>query len=135
MLGLGSRHHRPKWQVVFPALPSRKIRSIKRHQGVPGYNGRMISTEFSQCDCCHIECGGVIGGLHLFPATDEQLAWTADKMKEFKVANLMGAHCTGIEAVYRIRERLALPRASAVVGSVGSSFVLGEGIHPGPLAK
>jgi 7,8-dihydropterin-6-yl-methyl-4-(beta-D-ribofuranosyl)aminobenzene 5'-phosphate synthase len=77
----------------------------------------------------------VIGGLHLFPATDEQLNWTADKMKDFKVANLMGAHCTGIEAVYRIRERLALPRASAVVGSVGSSFVLGEGIHPGPLAK
>ena len=77
----------------------------------------------------------VIGGLHLFPATDEQLNWTADKMKEFKVANLMGAHCTGIEAVYRIRERLGLPRASAVVGSVGSTFVLGEGIHPGPLAK
>ena len=77
----------------------------------------------------------VIGGLHLFPATDEQLDWTADKMKEFKVANLMGAHCTGIEAVYRIRERLALPRESAVVGSVGSSFVLGEGIHPGELAK
>jgi 7,8-dihydropterin-6-yl-methyl-4-(beta-D-ribofuranosyl)aminobenzene 5'-phosphate synthase len=77
----------------------------------------------------------VIGGLHLFPATDDQLNWTADKMKEFKVANLMGAHCTGIEAVYRIRERLGLPRASAVVGSVGSTFVLGEGIHPGPLAK
>ena len=54
-------------------------------------------------------------------------------MKEFKVANLMGAHCTGIEAVYHIRERLGLPRASAVVGSVGASFVLGEGIHPGPL--
>jgi 7,8-dihydropterin-6-yl-methyl-4-(beta-D-ribofuranosyl)aminobenzene 5'-phosphate synthase len=77
----------------------------------------------------------IIGGLHLFPATDQQLDWTADKMKDFKVANLMGAHCTGIEAVYRIRERLGLPRASAVVGSVGSSFVLGEGIHPGPLAK
>jgi len=77
----------------------------------------------------------VIGGLHLFPATDEQLDWTADKMKDFKVANLLGAHCTGIEAVYHIRERLGLPRASAVVGSVGSSFVLGEGIHPGPLAK
>jgi 7,8-dihydropterin-6-yl-methyl-4-(beta-D-ribofuranosyl)aminobenzene 5'-phosphate synthase len=77
----------------------------------------------------------VVGGLHLFPATDEQLDWTADKMKDFKVANLMGAHCTGIEAVYRIRERLGLPRASAVVGSVGSSFVLGQGIQPGPLAK
>ncbi|HVR25004.1 MAG TPA: hypothetical protein VMU26_16965 [Candidatus Polarisedimenticolia bacterium] len=73
--------------------------------------------------------------MHLFRATDEQLNWTAGKPKEFKVANLMGAHCTGIEAVYRIRERLALPRASAVVGSLRSSFVLGEGIHPGQLAK
>jgi len=51
------------------------------------------------------------------------------------VAHLVGAHCTGIEAVYRIRERLALPRAAAVVGTVGSTFVLGEGIHPGQLAK
>jgi 7,8-dihydropterin-6-yl-methyl-4-(beta-D-ribofuranosyl)aminobenzene 5'-phosphate synthase len=77
----------------------------------------------------------VIGGLHLFPASDQQLDWTADKLKEFKVANLVGAHCTGIEAVYRIRERLGLPRQSAVVGTVGSTFVLGEGIHPGELAK
>jgi 7,8-dihydropterin-6-yl-methyl-4-(beta-D-ribofuranosyl)aminobenzene 5'-phosphate synthase len=77
----------------------------------------------------------VVGGLHLFSATDEHLNWTADKLKDFKVANLMGAHCTGIEAVYRIRQRLGLPRASAVVGSVGSTFVLGEGIHPGPLAQ
>ncbi len=77
----------------------------------------------------------VIGGLHLFPASDQQLDWTADEMKEFRVANLLGAHCTGIEAVYRIREKLGLSRASAVVGSVGSSYVLGEGIHPGALAK
>jgi len=77
----------------------------------------------------------IVGGLHLFPASDQQLDWTADKLKDFKVANLLGAHCTGIEAVYRIRERLGLPRRCAVVGSVGSSFVLGEGIHAGPLAK
>lgn len=77
----------------------------------------------------------IVGGLHLFPASDEQLNWTADKLKDFKVANVLGAHCTGIEAVYRIRERLRLPRQSAVVGSVGSSFVLGEGIHAGSLAK
>jgi 7,8-dihydropterin-6-yl-methyl-4-(beta-D-ribofuranosyl)aminobenzene 5'-phosphate synthase len=77
----------------------------------------------------------VIGGLHLFPASDQQLDWTADKLKEFNVQNLLGAHCTGIEAVYRLRDRLVLPRSSAVVGSVGSSFILGEGIQPGPLAK
>ncbi|MGZ4813665.1 MAG: hypothetical protein ACXVZR_06640 [Terriglobales bacterium] len=77
----------------------------------------------------------VVGGLHLFPASDEQLNWTADKLKEFKVANLVGAHCTGIEAVYRIRERAALTRKSAVVGTVGATYVLGEGIHPGSLVK
>ena len=77
----------------------------------------------------------VIGGLHLFAATDDQLNWTADKMKDFKVTHLIGAHCTGIEAVYRIRERLELPRSAAVVGTVGSTFVLGEGIHPGQLAQ
>lgn len=77
----------------------------------------------------------VIGGLHLFPATDQQLNWTAGKLKDFKVENLVGAHCTGIEAVYRIHETLGLPRDSATVGTVGSTFVLGEGIHPGPLAQ
>jgi 7,8-dihydropterin-6-yl-methyl-4-(beta-D-ribofuranosyl)aminobenzene 5'-phosphate synthase len=77
----------------------------------------------------------VIGGLHLFSANDEQLNWTGDKLKEFRVANLVGAHCTGIEAVFRLRERAGLTRKSAVVGSVGSSFVLGEGIHAGALAR
>ena len=78
---------------------------------------------------------GVVGGLHLFPASDEQVNWTADKMKEFKVANILGAHCTGLEAVYRLRDRAGLARNSAVVGSVGSTFSLAEGIHPGVLAK
>jgi 7,8-dihydropterin-6-yl-methyl-4-(beta-D-ribofuranosyl)aminobenzene 5'-phosphate synthase len=78
---------------------------------------------------------GVVGGLHLFAASDEQLNWTGDKLKEFRVANLLGAHCTGIEAVYRLRERAGLTRKSAVVGSVGSMFTLGEGIRPGMLAK
>jgi len=78
---------------------------------------------------------GVVGGLHLFAASDEQLNWTGDKLRDFKVANLLGAHCTGIEAVYRLRERAGLTRQTAVVGSVGSVFTLGEGIRPGMLAK
>lgn len=69
------------------------------------------------------------------PASDEQLNWTADKLKELKVASLMGAHCTGIEAVYRIGDRAGLTRRTAVVGTVGATYVLGEGLHPGPLAK
>jgi 7,8-dihydropterin-6-yl-methyl-4-(beta-D-ribofuranosyl)aminobenzene 5'-phosphate synthase len=77
----------------------------------------------------------VLGGFHLFAATDAQVDWTADKLKEFGTSYLLGAHCTGIESVYRIRQRLGLPRGAAVVGAVGATFVLGEGIHPGRLAQ
>ena len=77
----------------------------------------------------------VLGGLHLFPASDEQLNWTGDKLKEFRVANIMGAHCTGIEAVYRLRDRVGLTRKTAVVGTVGSTFTLTEGIRTGALAR
>jgi len=77
----------------------------------------------------------VIGGLHLFPATDQQIDWTADKLKGFGLSYLVGAHCTGINSVYQIRQRLGLARQSAVVGAVGATFVLGEGIHPGLLAQ
>jgi 7,8-dihydropterin-6-yl-methyl-4-(beta-D-ribofuranosyl)aminobenzene 5'-phosphate synthase len=77
----------------------------------------------------------IVGGLHLFPATDQQIDWTADKLKDFKLSYLVGAHCTGINSVYQIRQHLGLPRQSAVVGAVGATFVLGEGIHPGRLAQ
>lgn len=77
----------------------------------------------------------VIGGLHLFPASDDQLNWTGDKLKEFKVANLVGAHCTGIEALYKLRERIGLTRKTALVGSVGGSYVLASGIVPAGLER
>jgi 7,8-dihydropterin-6-yl-methyl-4-(beta-D-ribofuranosyl)aminobenzene 5'-phosphate synthase len=77
----------------------------------------------------------VIGGLHLFAASNDTVNWTADKMKTFGVAYLIGAHCTGIESLFRLRERMRLTRQTAVVGAVGASFVLGEGIHPGQIAQ
>jgi 7,8-dihydropterin-6-yl-methyl-4-(beta-D-ribofuranosyl)aminobenzene 5'-phosphate synthase len=75
-----------------------------------------------------------IGGFHLFAATDDQLEWTAQKLRASGLENLIGAHCTGIEAVYRLRERTGLVRATAVVGAVGAAFELGKGIAPGRLA-
>ena len=56
-------------------------------------------------------------------------------MKTFGVRYLMGAHCTGIESLYRLRERLGLTRQTAVVGAVGADFTLGEGIHPLRIAR
>lgn len=77
----------------------------------------------------------ILGGFHLFRDTDEQVDWTADKLKGFGTSYLLGAHCTGIDSVYRIRQRLGWPRSSAAVGAIGATFVLGEGIHPGALAR
>lgn len=77
----------------------------------------------------------LIGGLHLFNASEASLRWTADRLREFGVDNFLGAHCTGVETVYRYRQDLSLDRAHAVVAAVGSSFELGEGIAPGLIAR
>jgi 7,8-dihydropterin-6-yl-methyl-4-(beta-D-ribofuranosyl)aminobenzene 5'-phosphate synthase len=76
-----------------------------------------------------------IGGFHLYNAKDEQLDWTADKLKEFQIAQILGAHCTGIESVYRLRQRLGLSRHNCVVGTVGATFDLKDGIHTGRIAQ
>lgn len=77
----------------------------------------------------------VIGGLHLFAATDQHLAWTAGQLKAFGVQQLLGAHCTGIESVYRIRDLVGLTRQTCMVGAVGASYSLAKGIAPGRVAK
>jgi 7,8-dihydropterin-6-yl-methyl-4-(beta-D-ribofuranosyl)aminobenzene 5'-phosphate synthase len=78
---------------------------------------------------------GVVGGLHLFAASDAALAWTGAKLKAYGLRNLLAGHCTGIEATYRLREATGLERKTAVVSAVGSSFTLGEGIDPRALAR
>jgi 7,8-dihydropterin-6-yl-methyl-4-(beta-D-ribofuranosyl)aminobenzene 5'-phosphate synthase len=77
----------------------------------------------------------LIGGIHLFSASEETLAWTAGKLKSFGVDNFIGAHCTGLETVYRFRRDLGLDRTHAVVGAVGATFELGPGINPRNIAK
>lgn len=100
-----------------------------------GHAGIVNILTFSRKAFPNTPVHAVVGGLHLFPAKDTQVDWTADKLKEFGMTYLLGAHCTGIDSVYRIRQRLGLPRKSAVVGAVGATFVLGEGIHPGQIAQ
>lgn len=76
----------------------------------------------------------LMGGLHLFNASDEMLGWTADRLRAIGVEHLMAGHCTGVEPLYRLRAGLNLTRRTAVVGAVGSQFVLGEGIRPTAIA-
>jgi 7,8-dihydropterin-6-yl-methyl-4-(beta-D-ribofuranosyl)aminobenzene 5'-phosphate synthase len=77
----------------------------------------------------------VIGGLHLFQNDDQQLTWTAGQLKAFGLRQLIGAHCTGIEAVFRVREVAGLTRQACVVGAVGASYSLTKGINPLRVAK
>lgn len=77
----------------------------------------------------------IIGGLHLFAADEKHLAWTAAQLKSFGVQQLVGAHCTGIEAVYRIRELAGLTRQTCMVGAVGASYSLANGINAGRVAQ
>lgn len=100
-----------------------------------GHAGIINTLTFADGEFPKTPVYAVIGGIHLFPAKDETVNWTADKFKDFGVQYFVGAHCTGINTVYAIRDRLKLPRKSAVVGAVGATFVLGEGIHPGELAQ
>jgi 7,8-dihydropterin-6-yl-methyl-4-(beta-D-ribofuranosyl)aminobenzene 5'-phosphate synthase len=100
-----------------------------------GHAGIVNTVEHARKSVRAAPLHAVLGGLHLFVLDDERLDWTAGKLREFGLANLIGAHCTGIEAVYRIRDRAGLSRKTAVVGAVGSSFDLEKGIDPLALAR
>jgi 7,8-dihydropterin-6-yl-methyl-4-(beta-D-ribofuranosyl)aminobenzene 5'-phosphate synthase len=76
----------------------------------------------------------IVGGLHLFAASDQTVEWTASTLKNYDVANLLAGHCSGLEATYKLRQVLGLNRKTAVVSAVGSSYTLGKGIDPRKLA-
>jgi 7,8-dihydropterin-6-yl-methyl-4-(beta-D-ribofuranosyl)aminobenzene 5'-phosphate synthase len=81
------------------------------------------------------EIHAAIGGFHLLQASDADLEWTANKLVNLGIDNLVGAHCTGLEPVYRLRELVNLDRSTAVVGATGASFSLADGIEPLSLAR
>ncbi|MEY4940293.1 MAG: hypothetical protein RIQ93_2028 [Verrucomicrobiota bacterium] len=77
----------------------------------------------------------LIGGIHLMTSDEKNLAWTAGKFREFEVARLFAAHCTGLEATYRLRVLAGLARETAVVAAVGATFDLERGINALILAR
>jgi 7,8-dihydropterin-6-yl-methyl-4-(beta-D-ribofuranosyl)aminobenzene 5'-phosphate synthase len=99
-----------------------------------GHAGVVNTLEYARKAVRDAPVFAALGGFHLFPASDQTLDWTAEKLRGMGVANLLGAHCTGIEAVYVLRDRLDLDRAHCVVGAVGAGFDLERGILPGNIA-
>ena len=77
----------------------------------------------------------LIGGFHLLLSDEATLQWTAEKFRESGVANLLAAHCTGLEATYRLRPLSGLTRETTVVAAVGATFDLERGIVSPILAR
>ena len=100
-----------------------------------GHAGIINTLEYARKTIADVPIEAAIGGFHLFAASDEVLGWTGGRLKALGVRNLLGAHCTGIEAVFRLRQLIGLERRAAVVAAVGSSFTLGGGIQSPPLAR
>jgi 7,8-dihydropterin-6-yl-methyl-4-(beta-D-ribofuranosyl)aminobenzene 5'-phosphate synthase len=100
-----------------------------------GHAGLMNTVEFARSTLRNAPLYAALGGFHLLALDDAKLAWTAAALKRAGLKHFVGAHCTGIEAVYRIREGVSLPRSACVVGAVGAVFTLEGGIDPGRLAR
>jgi 7,8-dihydropterin-6-yl-methyl-4-(beta-D-ribofuranosyl)aminobenzene 5'-phosphate synthase len=100
-----------------------------------GHAGTVNTVEYARRILGPRPVYAIIGGLHLFAASDSALAWTAARLRSAHLGYLLGAHCTGIEAVFRIRELAALGRKQAVVAAVGASFDASKGIDPLSLAQ
>ena len=100
-----------------------------------GHAGIVNTLEHARKTVRRVPIHAALGGFHLLLATDDHLEWTAEKLREAGLRNFLGAHCTGLEAVYRLRTLAGLTRETAVVGAVGASFSLQDGIDPLALAR
>lgn len=99
-----------------------------------GHAGVVNIAEYARSTVREAPFEAVVGGLHLFRADDKTIAWTVAKLKPMGVRHLLAAHCTGIEATYKLRDGLGLDRKTATVAAVGSWYDLADGLHPGELA-
>jgi 7,8-dihydropterin-6-yl-methyl-4-(beta-D-ribofuranosyl)aminobenzene 5'-phosphate synthase len=100
-----------------------------------GHAGIINTLEYSRQKVRETRVHAAVGGFHLFEADAATLDWTAAKLRTMGLANLLGAHCTGIEAVFGIRQRLNLARTTCAVGAVGARFSLKSGLDPGAIAR
>lgn len=100
-----------------------------------GHAGIINTIDYTRSKLDQRKLVAAIGGFHLYEADDERVAWTAGQLKQAGIEYFIGAHCTGINSVYEIRQLCGLARSQCVVGAVGASFDLVKGISPGELAQ
>lgn len=100
-----------------------------------GHAGIVNTVDYGRKIVREARVDAVIGGLHLFGADDQTIAWTAGKLRDARVRHVLAGHCTGLEATYQLRKLLGLDRSSVVVSAVGATFTSAKGIDPLLLAR
>jgi 7,8-dihydropterin-6-yl-methyl-4-(beta-D-ribofuranosyl)aminobenzene 5'-phosphate synthase len=100
-----------------------------------GHAGIINTLEYARSQVRAAPVHAALGGFHLFEADEGMLDWTARMLAKFELQSFLGTHCTGIEAVFGIRQRLGLDRKRCAVGAVGARFSLKSGIDPGRIAR
>ncbi|QLE84741.1 MBL fold metallo-hydrolase [Shewanella sp. Scap07] len=99
-----------------------------------GHAGIINTMEHIQTSIGQGNITAAIGGFHLVFASDDHLAWTAKKLQGFGLKQMIGSHCTGVDALYTLRRLLKSDRQHMVVGAIGDEFSLKEGVKAGFIA-
>ena len=89
-----------------------------------GHAGVVNILEFAREQVRPAPVHAVVGGLHLFDGRRGGAGLDGGPAQGDGLGHLLGAHCTGMEAVYALRPKLGLDRRTCVVGAVGSGFDL-----------
>jgi 7,8-dihydropterin-6-yl-methyl-4-(beta-D-ribofuranosyl)aminobenzene 5'-phosphate synthase len=100
-----------------------------------GHAGVVNTIEYARKMLGSQKVVAAVGGFHLNELPDKKLVWTAKKLQEYGVTQILGAHCTGIESLFRLRELMGLTKKTAVVATVGAHFDLAGGIETGSIAR
>lgn len=126
--------------LIEDTIPEDQALVINTPQGLVvlagcGHAGIVNTMEYARKMVPERAVHAVLGGFHLLALTDEKVSWTGAKMREFGVEHVLGAHCTGINAVQLLRDSAHLGRETSVVAAVGSVFTLEKGIRLGALNR
>lgn len=122
--------------VVDDTLPEDQAMVIRTAKGLVvvsgcGHAGIVNTLEYASKIAGGEKVHAALGGFHLFSATPETLRWTAEKLKPMQLECFLGAHCTGMEATFALRQMLGLTPEKMTVGFVGQRYDLTTGFSGG----
>jgi 7,8-dihydropterin-6-yl-methyl-4-(beta-D-ribofuranosyl)aminobenzene 5'-phosphate synthase len=100
-----------------------------------GHAGVVNTIEYARTTLGPQKVFAAVGGFHLYELSNEKLNWTAAKLKEYGVTQILGAHCTGIESLFKLRESMGLTKKTVLVATIGARFDLASGVETGSIAR